>query len=109
MRRCSHEETSEGCAARSARRRFCTDGGSRRRLIRRTKRLHEGYERRHLGGSQILSVGRHVSSALQHLTDQLVTREPRRDAVKSWAALSAFSSQAVAIPALLVLDHDCAL
>jgi hypothetical protein len=46
---------------------------------------------------------------LQHLTNELIARLARRDAVEGWTALSSFTAQAVAGRALLVLQHERAL
>src|SRR5215468_9881148 len=84
-------------------------GGASRRLARGAQRLHEGDEGVHLGRRQILAVGGHVPATLEHLSHELVGGEPRRHAVEGGTALAAFSAQAVAVAALLVLDHERAL
>src|SRR5215467_663878 len=84
-------------------------GGAGRRLVRGAQRLHEGDEGVHLGRHEVLAVGRHVAAALEHLTHELIGGEPRRHAVEGGTALAAFPAQAVAVAALLVLDHQRAL
>src|SRR2546426_4283471 len=60
----------------------------------------------HLGRREILTVGRHVSPALEHLPDQLVMCEPRGHAVEGGATGTTFTAEAVAVPALLVLRSE---
>ena len=50
--------------------------------VRRMQRLEERYQHRHLGGAQVLAVRRHLTSALQHLADELIVRQPRSDVVE---------------------------
>src|SRR5262245_63718940 len=71
--------------------------------------LHERDERVHFGRVQILSVGRHVATALQHLANELIARLARRDTVERRAALATLTAEAVAGAALLVLEHERAL
>src|SRR5262249_49329685 len=73
------------------------------------QRCHERDERVDFSRVQILAVSRHVASALQDLTNELIARLARRDAVERRPALSAFAAEAVAGPALLVLQHQRAL
>src|SRR5437879_10465900 len=77
---------------------------TRRRLIRRTQRLEKGDQRVHFGWGEVLAVGRHVAPALEHLSDQLITGEPRRDSIERGAARSAFAAEAVTVPATLGRD-----
>src|SRR5499426_468420 len=73
------------------------------------QRSHERDERVDFSRVQILAIGRHVAATLQNLTDELIARLARRDAVERRPALSAFTAEAVAGPALLVLQHQRAL
>src|SRR5262245_42561000 len=73
------------------------------------QRSHERDERVDFSRVQILAIGRHVAATLQNLTDELIARLTRRDAVERRSALSAFAAEAVAGPALLVLQHQRAL
>src|SRR5262245_24478242 len=73
------------------------------------QRSHERDERVDFRGAEILAVSRHVAATLQNLTDELIARLARRDAVERRPALSAFTAEAVAGPALLVLQHQRAL
>src|SRR5262247_3387230 len=70
------------------------------------QRSHERDERVDFRGAEILAVSWHVAATLQNLTDELIARLTRRDAVERRAALSAFTAEAVAGPALLVLQHQ---
>jgi hypothetical protein len=53
----------------------------------------EGFKERHERGSlcrtQIVSIGRHIAAALDHLPDELVTRKSHGDTIQSWPPLSA--------------------
>jgi len=49
----------------------------------------ERHERRGLSRTQVVSVGRHVATALDHLPDELVTRKSHGDTIQSWTSLSA--------------------
>src|SRR5262245_24776148 len=73
------------------------------------QRSHERDERVDFSRAQILAIGRHVAATLQNLADELIARLARRDAVERRPALSAFTAEAVAGPALLVLQHQGAL
>src|SRR5438309_1500115 len=78
-------------------------------LVRRAQRLHEGHQRSHFRGTQILAIRRHVAASLDDLPDQLIVSQTDRDRIESWAPQSAFSAQAVTVPALLALHQDRAL
>src|SRR5215813_5733663 len=73
------------------------------------QRCHERDDRVDFSRIQILAVGRHVAAPLQNLTDELIARLARRNAVERRAALSSFTAEAVAGPALLVLQNQRAL
>ncbi len=73
------------------------------------QRLEERDQRRHLRGAQVLAVGGHVAAALQHLADQLIARQPRRDVVERRAAQAALAAERVAVAALLALQDERAL
>jgi len=45
--------------------------------------LKERDERRGLSRTQIVSVGRHIATALDHLPDELVTRKSHGDTIQS--------------------------
>src|SRR5207245_11573298 len=84
-------------------------GRARRGLMRWVQRLEKPDQRVHFGRREVLAVGGHVAAALQHLPDQLIAREPRRNAIERGTARPAFTAQAVAVPALFVLHHERAL
>src|SRR5262245_17565444 len=88
---------------RSARRSHGKDRVACGKLVGGAKGLHEGDERRHLGRRQVLSIGRHVPAALQHLADQLISRQARGDVIERGAATAAFATETMAVAALLVL------
>src|ERR1700722_120434 len=71
--------------------------------------LEISYERRNFRGTQVVSIGRHVSAALNHLANELVLRQPHGNAVQSWSALSTCVAERVAVAALLDLKHECTL
>src|SRR5712671_4869528 len=73
------------------------------------QRLHERDEGVDFRGREVLAVGRHVPATLQDLTDELIARLTRRDAVERRTTSSAFTGQAMARPALLVLEDEGAL
>src|SRR5215467_12097039 len=56
--------------------------------------------------AQVFSVSWHVASALNHLPDQLVLREPYRNAVERRTSLPAEFAERMAIAALLGLKHQ---
>jgi hypothetical protein len=49
----------------------------------------ERHERRGLSRTQIVSIGRHIAAALDHLPDELVTRKSHGDTIQSGPPLSA--------------------
>src|SRR5215468_9701024 len=74
--------------------------------MRRMQGLHERHQCGDLRRTEILAIGRHIAAALDHLPDQLVAGQARRHIVERRAALAAAAAQAVAVPALLVLEHQ---
>src|SRR5262249_29298299 len=70
---------------------------------------HERDERVDFGGAEILAVSRHVAAPPQDLADELPASLTRRDTVEGRPALSSSAAEAVARPALLVLEHERAL
>src|SRR5215470_6948603 len=86
------------------------DGGiARGHFIRRVQGPHERDQRRDLRRAEILAVGRHIASALDHLAGQLAAGQSRRHVVERRAALTAYPAQAMAIATLLVLQRNGAL
>src|ERR1700678_682779 len=69
----------------------------------------KGYERRGLCRTQVVSIGRHVATALNHLPNELVLRQPHGNAVQRWPSLSTRVAKRVAVAALLDLKHQRAL
>src|SRR6266853_338759 len=59
--------------------------------------------------TQILSVGGHVAAALDHLSNQLILRQPHGHRVERRAALSPLIAERVAVVALLHLKNQGAL
>jgi hypothetical protein len=49
-----------------------TGGITRRNLFGRVERLEKRHERSRLRGTQVISVGWHVATALDHLADELI-------------------------------------
>src|ERR1700758_1547745 len=62
-----------------------------------------------LRGAQILAVRRHVATALNHLADELVLRQPHRNTVECRTALPTALSEGMAVAALFDLKHERAL
>src|SRR5215813_58170 len=89
------------------RRRNCRVAGGGH--IRGAQRLHASHESRYLFRRQVPAKRRHVAAALNYLPDQLVAGKTRGHTIQRWAAQAAFATQAVAIPALLILQHQRAL
>src|SRR4030095_14344431 len=74
-----------------------------------SQRLHESNESCDLLRRQILAKRGHVAAALKHLPDQLVAGQTSSHTIQCRAAQAALAAQAVAIPALLVLQYQRAL
>src|ERR1700690_636572 len=77
-----------------------------RALRGRMEGLKESDQRGRLRRTQVVSVGRHIASALDYLPDELVLREPHCDAIQGWPPLSARIAERVAVAALLHLKHQ---
>src|SRR6266481_491323 len=85
-------------------------GGVLRRLLPGGMEcFEERHERGGLGGTQVLSICRHVTAALDDLADQLILRQPDGNGVERRAALPSFGTERVAVVALLDLEHERAL
>src|SRR6516162_586065 len=78
----------------------------RRRLSGRVKRGEECYECGCLRRAQILSVGRHVTATLDHLTNELVLRKVYGDAVERRATPASNAFERMAVAALLRLENE---
>src|SRR6202007_3312461 len=66
----------------------------------------------HFRRGDLLAVGRHVSAArraIADLVDKLVPRHTVADERQVRSALAALAFESMAIAAILVLEHDCAL
>src|SRR5216684_1764137 len=91
-------------------RRCIEDGGPRGvvrgRLPGRMERLEECHERSGLRRAEVLSIARHVATALDHLADQLVLREPDGDSIERRPALPSRAFERVAVAALLELQDE---
>ena len=79
---------------------------ARRALCRWVQGLEKRYKRRGLCRTQVVSIGRHVAAALNHLPDELVLRQPHGNAVQGWPPLSTRVAKRVAVAALLDLKHE---
>src|SRR6476660_4480614 len=71
--------------------------------MQRVKERHDGGCLRRV---QILSVGWHVASALDHLSHELIPGETKRHLVERRPALAALAVERMAVAALLLLEHD---
>src|SRR5262249_10196499 len=79
---------------------------ARGHFIRPAQGPHERDQRSDLRRAEILAICRHIAPALDYLADQLAIGQSRRNVVERRAALTAYSAQAVAIAALLVLQRN---
>ena len=75
----------------------------------RVQRLEKPNKRRRLRRIQIISVGRHVAAPLQHLADQLISRQSRRHGIQFGTTLAARAVKRMAVAALFGLENDRAL
>src|SRR5260370_41902469 len=66
-------------------------------------------ERGGLCRAQILAIRWHVATALDHLADELVLRQPHRNTVECRTALPASLSEGMAVAALFDLKDERAL
>ena len=73
------------------------------------ERFEKCDERCGLRRIQILSIGRHIAPALQHLADELIRRQPDGNRIESRAALASDIADRVAIVALLRLKYERSL
>jgi hypothetical protein len=78
----------------------------RGRLSGRMQRLKECHKRSRFRRTQILSVGRHISAALDHLSDQLILGKAQSNAIERRSALPSLAIQRMAIVALLCLENQ---
>src|SRR6266581_6283523 len=78
-------------------------------LPRRMQRFQKCDDSGCLRRTQIFSVSRHVAAPLDHLPDELILREPHRNAVQGGAPLAAALSKRMAVAALLDLEDERAL
>src|ERR1700756_32386 len=77
-----------------------------RALCGRGQALKKCHECGSLGWTQVVSIGRHIAAALDHLPDELVVRQSHRDAIQGWSPLSARVAEGVAVAELLYLKHE---
>src|SRR5580704_3339306 len=108
-------------AASRHRERTWTSGGMTLRLSRGLRSIPRGRESRWMqrlkerhqcGGfrwTQVFPVSRHISPALDYLTDQLILRKRNSHAVQLRPALSSRTSESVAVVALFGLKNQRAL
>src|SRR5438105_1516168 len=82
---------------------------ARRSLSRRVQRLEKCDECGRLRWTQVFSIRRHVAASLNHLPDELVLREPHRNAVQGGASFPAGPSKGMAVAALFDLKNESAL
>ncbi len=73
------------------------------------QRFEKSNERSGLRGIQILSVGGHITAALQYLAHELIRRQPNGHSVESRAPLAADIAERVAIVALFRLKDQRSL
>src|SRR5439155_10068140 len=82
---------------------------ARRSLSRRVQRLEKCDECGRLRWTQVFPIRRHVAASLNHLPDELVLREPHRNAVQGRASFPAGPSKGMAVAALFDLKNESAL
>jgi hypothetical protein len=70
------------------------------------QRLEKRNQRRRLCWIQIVPVGRHVAASLQHLANQLISRQSRRHGIQAGTALAASAAKRMAVAALFGLEND---
>src|SRR5258708_35831848 len=70
------------------------------------QRFEKSNQRGCLRRTQVITVGRHVPAALNHLTDELIFGEPDGNAVESRASLPATFPNGMAVAALLGLKNE---
>src|SRR5215469_12139707 len=70
------------------------------------QRLEKRNQRRRLRRIQIVPVGRHVATSLQHLADQLISRQSRRHGIEFGTALAATAAKRMAVATLFGLEND---
>src|SRR6266852_1836913 len=75
----------------------------------RMQSLKECHESSRLGRTKIFAVSGHISSALDHLADQLVLSELKSDAIQSRPSLTSLPVQGMTVVALLHLKNESAL
>src|SRR5437899_12578899 len=73
------------------------------------QRFEERHESGRLRRTQVLSIGGHVSPALDDLPDQLIVRQPDGDGVERRPTLTAVLVQRMAAVALLDLEDERSL
>src|ERR1700677_3900426 len=83
-----------------------TGGITRRSLFGRVERLEKRHQRSRLRGTQVVSVGWHVATALDHLADELILRELDSDSIKIRTSFSSRPTQRVAVVALFRLENE---
>src|SRR5438034_176300 len=82
---------------------------SRGSLSRQVQRLEKCDECGRLRWTQVFPIRRHVAASLNHLPDELVLREPHRNAVQGRASFPAGPSKGMAVAALFDLKNESAL
>ena len=75
-------------------------------LPRGVQSLEKCYKRRGLCRTQVASISRHISAALNDLSDELVFGQSRRNIVQSGSSLAPGITKRVAVAALLGLEYQ---
>src|SRR5258708_13784308 len=84
----------------------CIDGSGK---VIAPQSREEAHQRSRLRWVQCIAVGWHISSALQHLADDLVLRHAACDGIQCRAAKAAGTADGVTVAALLVLQDEGSL
>src|SRR5216683_687132 len=77
------------------------------RLSSRVQCIKERHQGSCLGRTQVLSVGWHVPSTLDHLANQLVFGETQSNTIQRRPALTAFVIERMTVVALFCLKNEC--
>jgi hypothetical protein len=73
------------------------------------ERLKKRHESSRFRGTQILSIGGHIPATLEHLPDELISGQLKRDCIKRRPTLASAVVERVAVAALLSLKNERSL
>jgi hypothetical protein len=70
------------------------------------QRLEECHQRSGFRRTQVLAIGWHISSALDHLPNELIFGKALGNSIERWPALPSFVIQRMTVVALLCLKNE---